>query len=221
MSDFCATLVTTSIRLTAHWFSDMTPTASPEAITAIVLCGGRGSRLDGQDKPLLALDEKRLLDWICERLEPQVNEIVISCSRNVGIYESLHYPLAIDKELNLGPLAGLTEAFAHVETEWAFTTPGDTPFIAEDIVSRLRMDAETRGVAVPTVNGVRQNLCLLIDSEHRDQLTDFHQRGGNAVKYWLDEIGVQATDLSSIEDSFLNINTHEDLAIARSRVSSF
>ena len=199
----------------------MTATASPEATTAIVLCGGRGSRLDGQDKPLLALDEKRLLDWICERLEPQVSEIVISCSRNVGIYESLHHPLAIDKELNLGPLAGLTEAFAHVRTEWAFTTPGDTPFIAEDIVSRLRTDAKTRGVAVPTVNGVRQNLCLLIDAKHREQLTEFHSCGGNAVKHWLDEIGVQSTDLSSIEDSFLNINTHEDLAVARSRVSSF
>ena len=199
----------------------MASNATPDAITAIVLCGGKGSRLDGQDKPLLTLDEKRLLDWICERLEPQVSEIVISCSRNVGIYESLHHPLAIDKELNLGPLAGLTEAFAHVQTEWAFTTPGDTPFIAEDIVSRLRTDAETRGVAVPTVNGVRQNLCLLIDAEHREQLTDFHSRGGNAVKHWLDDIGVQATDLSSIEDSFLNVNTHEDLALARSRVASF
>lgn len=198
----------------------MTCSALPEAITAIVLCGGNGSRLDGQDKPLITLDEKRLVDWICERLEPQVSEIVISCSRNVGIYESLHHPLAIDKELNLGPLAGLTESFTHVQTEWAFTTPGDTPFIAEDIVLRLRIDAETRGVAVPSVNGVRQNLCLLIDAEHREQLVDFHLSGGNAVKYWLDEIGVQATDLSSIEDSFLNVNTHEDLAIARSRVAS-
>lgn len=198
----------------------MASPANPESITAIVLCGGSGSRLDGQDKPLMTLDEKRLVDWILDRLEPQVKEIVISCSRNVGIYESLHHPLAIDKELNLGPLAGLNESFAHVKTEWAFTTPGDTPFIAEDIVSRLRTDAETRGVAVPTVNGVRQNLCLLIDDEHRDQLVDFHLRGGYAVKYWLDEIGVQATDLSAIEDSFLNVNTHEDLAIARSRITS-
>ncbi|MCY3858331.1 MAG: molybdenum cofactor guanylyltransferase [Gammaproteobacteria bacterium] len=198
----------------------VTKTATPEATTAIVLCGGSGSRLDGQDKPLMMLDEKRLVDWICERLAPQVSEIVISCSRNVGIYESLHHPLAIDKELNLGPLAGLTESFAHVNTEWAFTTPGDTPFIAKDIVSQLRTDAETRGIAVPTVNGVRQNLCLLIDAEHREQLVEFHLRGGNAVKYWLDEIGVQATDLSAIEDSFLNVNTHEDLATARSMVAS-
>ena len=198
----------------------MSANAVSEATTAIVLCGGSGSRLDGQDKPLMSLGEKRLVDWICERLEPQVREIVISCSRNVGIYEALHHPLAIDKELNLGPLAGLTESFAHVETEWAFTTPGDTPFIAEDIVSRLRTDAETRGIAVPTVNGARQNLCLLIDAEHREQLIDFHFRGGNAVKHWLDDIGVQATDLSLIEDSFLNVNTHEDLAIARSMVVS-
>ena len=198
----------------------MATNAIPEAVTAIVLCGGKGSRLDGQDKPLMTLNGKRLIDWICERLEPQVSDIVISCSRNVGIYEALHHPLAIDKELNLGPLAGLTESFAHVNTEWAFTTPGDTPFIADDIVERLRTDAETRGIAVPTVNGVRQNLCLLIDAEHREQLIDFHARGGNAVKHWLDDAAIRSTDMSSIDDSFLNVNTHEELAIARSRASN-
>lgn len=181
------------------------------------MCGGRGSRLDGQDKPLIELAGRRLIDHICERLEPQVREIVISCSRNVAIYEALHRPLAIDKELNVGPLAGLTEAFEHVTTEWAFTTPGDTPFIANDIVAQLSADAAEYGVAVPTVEEVTQNLCLLLNRERRDSLTAFHADGGNAVKHWLDDEQIAATDLNAIADSFFNINTPEDLAAARAR----
>ncbi|MYD42873.1 MAG: molybdenum cofactor guanylyltransferase [Gammaproteobacteria bacterium] len=185
-----------------------------ENITAIVLCGGKGSRLNGQDKPLIDLEGRRLIDRICERLRPQVHQIVISCSRNVAIYEALQLPLAIDKELNTGPLAGLTEAFALVGTEWALTTPGDTPFIASDLVKRLAADATTQGLAVPTVRGVRQNLCMLLNAEQRNQLTAFHNQGGNAVKHWLDDNAFIATDLSDIEQSFFNVNTQEDLAQA-------
>ena len=198
----------------------MTSNISAENVTAIVLCGGKGSRLDGQDKPLISIGEKRMIDWICKRLEPQVHEIVISCSRNVAIYEALHRPLAIDRELNQGPLAGMTEAFGYATTEWVFTTPGDTPFIASDIVLRLASDAEMQGVAVPTVNGVRQNLCLLIDAAHREQLTEFHRQGGNAVKHWLDDKGVRATEMSTIDDSFFNVNTHDDLVSAREHAAT-
>lgn len=193
---------------------------SPNDVTAIVLCGGKGSRIDGQDKPLLKLGDQRMVDHICERLEPQVAEIVISCSRNVAIYEALHHRLAIDRELNQGPLAGITEAFKLVNTEWAFTTPGDTPYIALDIVARLSIDASRAGVAVPNVDGIRQNLCLLINAEQRQKLTEFHAEGGNAVKNWLDERNVESTEMSDIAPNFLNVNTHQDLAQATEQMAT-
>ena len=51
----------------------------PEATTAIVLCGGRGRRLGGVDKPLLEIAGKPLVMHIVERLAPQVQTILISC----------------------------------------------------------------------------------------------------------------------------------------------
>lgn len=191
-----------------------------EDVTAIVLCGGKGSRLDGQDKPLVELHGRRLIERICERLERQVKQIVISCSRNVAIYEAMGYALAVDKELNQGPLAGLTEAFPLVETEWAFTTPGDTPFIATDIVARMSADAVSNGVAVPSIRTIRQNLCLLLNSARREELIEFHARGGSAVKHWLDDVGVDATDLTGIERTFFNINTRADLEDAKQLANS-
>lgn len=190
-----------------------------ETVTGIILCGGKGSRLDGQDKPLIKLGASRLVDHICERLENQVKEIIISCSRNVAIYEATHHRIAIDKELNQGPLAGLCEAFRLVETEWAFTTPGDVPFLARDIISLLKTDASEQGVGVPVVANARQNLCLLLNRDRMNQLVQFHMEGGQAVKHWLATEHVKSTDLSRIEKSFFNVNTDRELSVARERLA--
>ena len=190
-----------------------------ETVTGIILCGGKGSRLDGHDKPLLKLGKDRLVDHICERLENQVTEIIISCSRNVAIYEATHHRIAIDKELNQGPLAGLCEAFQLVETEWAFTTPGDVPFLSTDIISLLATDAREQGVGVPVVANARQNLCLLLNRDRMNQLVQFHAEGGQAVKHWLEAEEAKSTDLTNIEESFFNVNTEQELSIARARMA--
>ena len=37
-------------------------------VTGIVLCGGKGSRLDGRDKPLIELGSKTIVEHILDRL---------------------------------------------------------------------------------------------------------------------------------------------------------
>lgn len=182
-----------------------------EEITAIVLCGGRGSRLENQDKPLLRLGDQRIIEWLEHSLNNQVTELLISGSRNVAIYESLGHKVIVDSEIEKGPLVGLNSAFSHVQTEWVLTTPGDTPFISEGLVSMLSAVAEQSGVAVPLVHGIRQNLCLLINRSRRKQLSSFFEAGGTAVKYWLDTVRDCEVDLSDHAKSFFNINTLEDL----------
>lgn len=184
---------------------------SREEITAIILCGGRGSRLDNQDKPLLHLGNQRIVEWLEHRLEDQVSEILISGSRNVAIYESLGHRVIVDSESEKGPLIGLISAFSHVQTEWVLTTPGDTPFISSSLVLWLAEVAEQTGVAVPVVHENRQNLCLLINKERRNELSAFFDEGGSAVKYWLDTVASCEVDLSEHGESFFNINTLDDL----------
>ena len=189
-----------------------------DEITGIVLCGGKGSRLDGQDKPLIKLGGRRMIDHVCERLTPQVASFIISCSRNVAIYESLNCQLCVDRDNDRGPLAGLTEAFALVNTEWVITTPGDTPFLCRELVMRLSTAAELQGVAVPRVGEYRQNLCLLINRERRQALLEFYQDGGSAVKDWLDANHIEPTDLTDLEHNFFNVNTSAELAEAVQRI---
>lgn len=188
-------------------------------ITGIVLCGGRGARLSGLDKPLIDLGNKRIIDCIIERLSDQVSELILSCSRNVALYETLGYQVVVDGEPSEGPLAGLHESFSSVATEWALTTPGDIPFISKSLVERLREDANLRGVALPSIEGEPQNLCLLINREKWKSLADFYQEGGRAVKRWLYRNEIRATDLTDLAADFLNVNTIYELKEARSRMT--
>ena len=105
-----------------------------------------------------------------------------------------------------------------MNTEWALTCPGDIPFLTRDLVTRLSLDAERQGVAVPFADNERQNLCLLINQERRNELVAFYVQGGRAVKRWLDIASIQSTDLSELGSSFFNVNTARELeeAIERS-----
>ena len=187
-------------------------------ITALLLCGGKGARLGGQDKPLLSLGSDKIIDHLLTRLKPQTGEIVISCSRNVARYEAYESRIVVDEAPDEGPLGGLQSAFKAVNTEWALTCPGDIPFLTSELVTRLSLDAERQGVAVPFADNERQNLCLLINRKRRNELVAFYAQGGRAVKRWLDIASIQSTDLSELGSSFFNVNTARELeeAIERS-----
>jgi len=187
-------------------------------ITALLLCGGKGARLGGQDKPLLSLGSDKIIDHLLTRLKPQTGEVVISCSRNIARYEAYESRIVIDEAPDEGPLGGLQSAFKAVNTEWALTCPGDIPFLTSELVTRLSLDAERQGVAVPFADNERQNLCLLINRKRRNELVAFYAQGGRAVKRWLDIASIQSTDLSELGSSFFNVNTARELeeAIERS-----
>lgn len=181
--------------------------------TAVVLCGGRGKRLGGVDKPLVELAGKTLLARLIERLEPQVDAVVLSGVREPPNYEPFGYPLVEDEDRDQGPLAGIVSARSVVETPWILTTPADTPFLPLNLVSGLAPCCQRTGAAVVTAGGHRQNLAMLLDVERVDSLARFYTDGGRAVHRWLAAHQVEEVEFPAA--SFFNINTPDDLARAR------
>ena len=185
-----------------------------ERTTAIILCGGRGTRLDGEDKPLLDLGGKPLIAHVIERLAPQVDAIVLSCSRSAGTsYRQLDWPVVHDAYQDEGPLGGFVSALPHTATPWLLITPGDMPFLPADLVDALAPVCCHRGVAVAAAGGRRQNLTMLLDRHRARALAAFFGGGGRAARRWLDDR--QASTIEFAASAFHNINTPADLAAAR------
>jgi molybdenum cofactor guanylyltransferase len=113
------------------------------SITALILAGGRGSRMGGVDKGLLPFNGKPLAVHTLQRLQAQQNapleQIVVNANRNIATYESLHmtvWPDAVPDAFE-GPLAGFLTGLQRCSTPYLLTVPCDTPLFPLDLVQRL------------------------------------------------------------------------------------
>lgn len=185
-------------------------------ITGIVFCGGAGRRLGGVQKPLIEVSGRPLLAWVLDRLRNQVGTVVLSGADGPA-YARFGCEMVPDRAPGEGPLSGLASAMEVVTTDWIFTCPGDSPYLAENLIELLAGDAESAGVAVPHDGNRRQNLFLLMRRERAESLVNFFNEGGRAAHRWLDANGIVATDLSAIAESFFNVNTPDDLEAWRRR----
>ena len=192
--------------------------AGRPATTAIILCGGRGSRLDGVAKPLLEFGGKTLLGHVIDRVQPQVDAVLLSCAKADAAFEAFGFSIVEDEDAEQGPLGGFVSALPHVRTPWVLTTPADTPFLPGDLLASLAPACRKHGAAVVTAGGHRQNLAMLLDAEHAQSLAAFYKDGGRAIHRWLAAHAVRDVELPA--DGFFNINTPAELAEAKESLPS-
>jgi molybdopterin-guanine dinucleotide biosynthesis protein A len=194
------------------------PEVRAQEITAVVLCGGRGSRLGEVDKPMLPVGDRPLVEHVIAALSPQVGSFVLSCGRDAAPYRSLGHQTTIDAHPGDGPLGGITAALPLVESDWILVHPGDAPFADPALVERLAVVAQEDGLAVPRTGDYRQNLVLLLLPSKARALAAFYEQGGRAVWRWLEAIEARSVDMTDVADSFFNVNTADDLATAERRL---
>ena len=112
----------------------------PGQITAVVLAGGRGSRMGGVDKGLQNFNGTPLALHSLLRLQMQsgglVGEVMINANRNLAAYESLGVPVWPDSiDGFAGPLAGFLTGLEHCETPLLLTVPCDSPRLPLDLAA--------------------------------------------------------------------------------------
>ena len=66
------------------------------SVTAIILAGGRASRMGGVDKGLMPLYKSTLISHVLAKLKPQVDAIIINANRELESYKALGYPVFND-----------------------------------------------------------------------------------------------------------------------------
>lgn len=87
----------------------------------MILAGGRGTRMGGQDKGWLPLHGRPLVQHVLDRFSPQVGRVLISANRNLERYRNLGLEVLVDPDRfgpYPGPLGGILQAMV------AATSPG-------------------------------------------------------------------------------------------------
>jgi len=184
-----------------------------EDITAVILAGGQGRRMGGQDKGLLDFGGRLLIEILIEALQNQQLGIVINANRNQSTYQSYGYPVIRDDlEDFQGPLAGFASAMAAVKTDFILTLPCDSPMLADNFAGRFidRHNREQAPVCVAHDGERLQPVYALINTGLLDDLKRFLLSGERKIDRWYAQHDYTTVDFSSDATMFENINTPED-----------
>ena len=192
---------------------------SREAITGLVLAGGRGQRLGGVDKGLQDWRGQPLVDHAIARLAPQVREVMISANRHAADYASRGARVLADARDDFpGPLAGVLAGLRAASTPWLAVVPCDSPRLPTDLVARLALGLDGRAGAVVQRDlgaaGMRlEPVCCLLSTSLADDLAGYLAEDGRKVQAWLSRHATPVR-FDRLDDAaaFTNINTPEDLA---------
>jgi len=182
-----------------------------ENITAVILAGGRGSRMGGLDKGLVTYQKKKLIEHVLDAISPQVGQIIINANRNQPEYESYGYPVINDELSDFqGPLAGFYSAMNKSTTDYIVTLPCDGPNLPNDLVERLSQQVKNENTIAVAYDGRRmQPVYALIPIKLKESLNDFLQNGDRKIDLWYAQHNTQLVDFSDKDDAFFNIDTEE------------
>lgn len=200
-------------------------------ITAVVLAGGRGSRMGGVDKGLQNFRGMPLVMHALMRLQMQdgglIGESMVNANRNLSAYESMGvsvWPDATPDEF-AGPLAGFLTGLERCETPYLLTVPCDTPLFPLDLAQRLMdaLEADDADIAVASAPETGENgqtrtrpqpvFCLL-KAKLMESLVAFMQSGGRKIDAWTAQHRVAHVAFDGERDdksAFANVNTLQEL----------
>lgn len=184
------------------------------AISAIILAGGKATRMGGLDKGLVTFQQQPLITHVIKRLKPQVNEIIINANRELESYQALGYPLLQDEIPDFaGPLAGMQLGLKHAANDYILTVPCDSPLLPEDLANRLQSSLIKHGadIAIASCDGKTHPVFCLCKKSALPSLNDYLKHGGRKVGEWQQKLHHIYVDFSDCVDAFTNLNTQQDL----------
>lgn len=185
-------------------------------IFGVILAGGEGRRM-GADKALVPLAGRPLIAHVLDRLEPQVERVLISANGDAARFSAFGCPV-VEDAVPQGPLSGVLAALtvaAAMGATHLVSAPVDTPFLPGDLVPQLLFAAERSPVG----------LALASDATGDHPATAIWPVGlAPALAAFLASGEAKVTRFTAAQGAawakfpdpraFLNLNTPEDLAAA-------
>ena len=190
-------------------------------ISAVILAGGKARRMGGEDKGLIELQGRPLLDYIITALQPQVGDILVNANRNLDRYRAFGYPVIEDIMGDFfGPLVGMATGMQATDKPYLLTVPCDSPFVPAHLAATLyhAMSSEIAELSVAHDGERMQPVFALLNCKLLPSLLAYLDDGGRKIDTWYAQHRLALADFSAAPETFLNLNTTEDKAELESRI---
>tara|TARA_B100001027_G_C16216995_1_gene307935 strand:- start:245 stop:853 length:609 start_codon:yes stop_codon:yes gene_type:complete len=196
-------------------------------ILGTVLAGGKSQRF-GEDKSQVKLDGRLLIDFILSEIVDEFKEVLIVTNNQIAFQNSKKISKIKDFKKGQGPLGGVLSAMKWAKEKnsnykWISTFPVDTPFFKKEILKKFlsEINIEESKLFFIKSNNTRHNIFGMWSIDLMKRLEEDLNKGRKKVETWANSIGVKIINMEFIyEDPFFNINTKDDLEIAKKKIKN-
>lgn len=186
-------------------------------ISAVILSGGRATRLGGVDKGLELLGGEPLVSHILVRLKPQIGHIWLNINRSFAEYHA-RYPdiptYADDLADFQGPLSGMLSGFRQIQSDYLLFVPCDSPFLPDNLVQKLTTALRINHANIAYAHdGERPHPTFaLIHRAILPALEAYLAAGERRLLQFFQSQKCVAVDFSEQPHAFRNLNTPDEFA---------
>ena len=188
---------------------------SIDEITILILAGGAGRRVGGNDKGLLNYGKESLISQQVGWAERQSNKLIISANRNKSKYQKYNYPVVEDQGGGFrGPLYGVLAALKRCQTKWLFVQPIDLLCLPENTLQLMLDKLSANTSSAYLVSNTREHyLSMLIERGYYSLLEKYLLDGHSKVSSFHRLANSQKLNLGFSEEKFRNLNRFEDYQV--------
>ncbi|MCW8327946.1 molybdenum cofactor guanylyltransferase MobA [Photobacterium sp. SDRW27] len=184
----------------------------PENTSWVILAGGQASRMGGNDKGLVELAGRAMIEHVMDVLKPQTFAITINANRNQERYKAYGTVFGDHIKNYPGPLGGMHAALHHLNDEWIGFVPCDCPKLPVDLVARMTAACqEDTDIAVAHDGEHIQPVVTLLNRRILPKLERFLENGDRKIILLYKQCNMITVDFSDQPGAFVNLNTPEEL----------
>jgi len=180
-------------------------------ITGIILAGGKSTRM-GEDKGMLVLKGKKMVEHVIAALTPNVDEVIIIS--NNDNYNNLGFKVYSDIIKNCGPLGGIYSALQYSNTDKNFIVSCDIPKITSEAIAFIIAQSMNEDVLVPIEKTEIEPLCAIYNKVCCEQIKGFLDAGQFKIRNAIEKLNTKYLDVNLYQEIFkevfTNVNTPND-----------
>ena len=195
-----------------------------EELCAVIMTGGKSSRMGGGIKSFKKFNNKMIFDRIYNILNNQIKNIIINTNSEEKYFKKYNKIIIKDKIKGyLGPLAGIHASLNWInknmpQVNWLISVPSDTPFIPNDLINRLYLKAKenNKQIVLAKSNSIIHPVIGIWNKNLFENLEYNLLNGERKIIVWAKNHELDFEEFFEENyDPFFNINYEEDLIRAK------